>query len=76
LGLPISGLYLLAAPSTPDEARDEIIIQRAAGGEKVATAQVKATIAKAKSGEPSAKPAEAQDQADGGRFDCARGAPC
>jgi hypothetical protein len=32
LGLPISGLYLLAAPSTPNEARDEIIIQRAAGG--------------------------------------------
>ena len=71
LGLPISGLYLLAAPSTPDEARDEIIIQRAAGGEKVATAQVKATIAKAKSGEPPAKPAEPQDQADGGPFDCA-----
>ena len=36
----MSGLYLLAAPSTPAKARDEIIV-RAAGGEKVTTAQVK-----------------------------------
>jgi hypothetical protein len=37
LTLPVSGLYLLAAPSTPAKARDEII-ERAAGGEKVTTA--------------------------------------
>jgi hypothetical protein len=54
LTLPVSGLYLLAAPSTPAKARDEII-ERAAGGEKVTTAQVKATIAKAKSGKPPAQ---------------------
>jgi hypothetical protein len=54
LSLPVSGLYLLAAPSTSAEARDEII-ERAAGGEKVTTAQVKATIGKGKSRKPPTK---------------------
>jgi hypothetical protein len=33
LSLPVSAIYLLAAPSTPDEARDEII-KRAEAGER------------------------------------------
>jgi hypothetical protein len=47
LSLPVSGLYLLAAPSTPKEARDEII-DRAEAGEKVSVAEIKETIAEAK----------------------------
>jgi hypothetical protein len=47
LSLPVSGLYLLAAPSTPVEVRDEII-DRAAGGEKVSVAEIKQTITKTK----------------------------
>jgi len=43
LSLPVSGLYLLAAPSTPDEVRDAVIA-RAAAGEKVTTTQVKTAI--------------------------------
>jgi Protein of unknown function (DUF3102) len=41
--LPVSALYLLAAPSTPAEARDEII-ERASAGETVTVAGVKETI--------------------------------
>jgi hypothetical protein len=47
LDLPVSALYLLAAPSTPEEARDEII-ERAKVGEQVPLAAVKETIARAK----------------------------
>ena len=47
LGLPVSSLYLLAAPSTPKEARTEII-QRAEAGEKISGATVKETIARVK----------------------------
>ena len=47
LSLPVSGLYLLAAPSTPAEAREEII-ERAGGGEKVSIAEIKKTITKTK----------------------------
>jgi hypothetical protein len=47
LNLPVSSLYLLAAPSTPKEARTEII-QRAEAGEKVSGAEVKETIARVK----------------------------
>jgi len=43
LELPVSGLYLLAAPSTPDEARDAII-DRAQNGEALTHAQVKTMI--------------------------------
>ena len=45
--LPISGLYLLAAPSTPDEAR-VAIIERAKAGEAVSTKTIKNTIAQRK----------------------------
>lgn len=34
LNVPISGLYLLAAPSTPEEARAEVI-EKAERGDKV-----------------------------------------
>jgi hypothetical protein len=47
LNLPLGGLYLLAAPSTPDEARDQII-ERAKGGEAVSTNTIKQTITKAR----------------------------
>jgi hypothetical protein len=47
LDLPMSALYLLAAPSTPEEARTEII-DRAAAGEPVSSDEVKETIARAK----------------------------
>jgi protein gp37 len=52
LDLPISSLYLLAAPSTPAEARDAVL-DRAANGERMTHAQVQATIAEAK---PARKP--------------------
>jgi hypothetical protein len=45
--LPVKALYLLAAPSTPPEARDEII-ERAQAGEAIKLAEVKASIAAAK----------------------------
>jgi hypothetical protein len=41
--LPISGLYLLAAPSTPDAAREEIV-DRAEDGEKITVADVKRAV--------------------------------
>ena len=41
--LPISGRYLLAAPSTPDEARTEIV-ERAEAGEPVSVAKIKRVI--------------------------------
>lgn len=47
LNLPVSGLYLLAAPTTPDEARDSII-ERARDGEALTHAQVKAMIDEAR----------------------------
>lgn len=46
LELPISGLYLLAAPSTPDEAR-EAVIQRVEAGEAMSVADVKTAVDKA-----------------------------
>jgi hypothetical protein len=45
LCLPVSALYMLAAPSTPPEVQDEIIA-RAEAGEKVTVAQVKTAIAR------------------------------
>lgn len=47
LKLPISAFYLLAAPSTPEPVRDEIIT-RAKGGEKIKHAEVKKRVAKAR----------------------------
>jgi hypothetical protein len=51
---PISALYLLAAPSTPPEARDEVI-KRAEAGEQVTVAEVKTAVAKRKP-KPESKP--------------------
>jgi hypothetical protein len=46
LSIPVTGLYLLAAPSTPDEVRDEVI-ERAENGEHLSTAQIKDMVDKA-----------------------------
>jgi len=46
LDLPISGLYLLARPSTPEAVRQEVI-ERVERGEKLSVAEVKDSIAKA-----------------------------
>jgi Protein of unknown function (DUF3102) len=51
LDLPISSLYLLAAPSTPEAARTEIIA-RAEAGEAIKIADVKQTIETAKGRKP------------------------
>src|SRR5262245_13527098 len=51
LELPISGLYLLAAPSTPQEARDEII-DRAQAGETIPVAETKRVIEHSRTGKP------------------------
>jgi hypothetical protein len=48
LSVPVSGLYLLAAPSTPEAAR-EAIAEQVQAGEAVTVASVKDTIAEAKS---------------------------
>jgi Protein of unknown function (DUF3102) len=57
LNLPVSSLYLLAAPSTPEVARSEII-ERAKNGAPVSVDEVKGTIAAAKGdvSKPVAKP--------------------
>jgi hypothetical protein len=47
LNLPVSGLYLLAQPSTPDEARDEVIT-RTEGGEALSVADVARTVDEAR----------------------------
>jgi hypothetical protein len=47
LDLPVSAAYLLAAPSTPADAREEII-DRAANGEQLTHAQVKQIISEKK----------------------------
>src|SRR5262249_12572377 len=54
LNLPLSALYMLAAPSTPPEARDEVLA-RAEAGEKGTVAEVKTAIAKPKPEEPKSK---------------------
>jgi hypothetical protein len=53
LDFPVSALYLLAAPSTPAEVRDEIL-DRAKNGEKVTHAEVKCVVADAKPTPPQA----------------------
>ena len=47
LKLPMRELYLLAAPSTPEEVRTKII-ERTASGEQMSGAEVKEAIARAK----------------------------
>src|SRR5262249_44702987 len=47
LSLPVSSLYLLAAPSTPIKTRDAVL-EQAAAGEKVSVLEVKEKIAAAK----------------------------
>jgi hypothetical protein len=54
LDLPISSLYLLARPSTPDAVRQEVI-GRAASGEEFSHAQVREAVAEAKPPKPKAK---------------------
>ena len=51
LSLPISGLYMLAAPSTPPEAV-EAIVAKAEDGDRVTVAEIKATIAKGRRPKP------------------------
>lgn len=53
LEVPISGLYLLTAPSTPEAARQEII-ERTEAGERVPVVEVKRTIEGRK--QPARKP--------------------
>jgi ParB-like chromosome segregation protein Spo0J len=48
LSLPISGLYLLAAPSTPEEARQEVV-ERAENGEVLSVKDVRKLIEEARS---------------------------
>jgi Protein of unknown function (DUF3102) len=43
LDLPVSGLYLLARPSTPDAVRDDVI-GRAAAGETISFAEIKREV--------------------------------
>jgi len=47
LSLPVSSLYLLAAPSTPEQVRTEVL-DRAAKGEKVSHKDVKEAIGRAR----------------------------
>src|SRR5262245_18194435 len=49
LDVPVSGLYLLAEPSTPEQARDEII-ERVKTGEALTQSQIKETIEEARAG--------------------------
>jgi hypothetical protein len=43
LNLPVSALYLIAAPSTPEKVRDEVI-ERAEAGESMTRAKVKEAV--------------------------------
>jgi hypothetical protein len=54
LSLPVSGLYLLAAPSTPEEARAEVI-ERAEQGEKLSVKDVQTIVDKSRK-QPASKP--------------------
>jgi hypothetical protein len=57
LDLPLRSLYLLAAPSTPEAARQEVI-NRTASGEKLSYAEVQATVAATKIKPKLPKPAQ------------------
>jgi hypothetical protein len=68
LEIPVSAIYLLAAPSTPADARDAII-ERAEVGEAVSVAEVKDTIdaakgrKRSKSKRPKTEPTEFDSEA-------------
>jgi hypothetical protein len=64
--LPISGLYVLAAPSTPPEARDAII-ERAQAGEPVSVSEIKQTIDVAKGRRHDADLADEDADGESGR---------
>jgi hypothetical protein len=55
LDLPVSSLYLLAAPSTPETAV-EALVERAKTGEKVTGAEVKKIIHEARTKQSSPRP--------------------
>jgi hypothetical protein len=57
LDLPVSGLYLLARPSTPEPVRDDIL-QRAATGEVISYSDIKRQI----EGEDGSRPGTSVDQ--------------
>jgi hypothetical protein len=59
---PASILYLLAAPSTPEAAKTEII-ERAQAGETVPVAEVKRVVDTAKGRKPSHRPHKAERRA-------------
>jgi hypothetical protein len=56
--LPLSALYILAAPSTPEEARREIA-ERVEAGEKTTVAEIRETVRKAKKAKTNGAAAEA-----------------
>jgi hypothetical protein len=58
LDLPVSALYLLAAPSTPETARTEVV-KRAEAGEKISFADVRDTIEDARVTEEAVQPSPA-----------------
>jgi hypothetical protein len=65
LNIPVSGLYLLAAPSTPEAAREEVI-ERAQAGEKLRHARVREIVGEHKPAPPKKnrkRPEETQDDA-------------
>jgi hypothetical protein len=64
LEIPVSGLYMLAAPSTPDEAR-EAVIARAEAGEKLSVADVRATVDRTEASGRKARGRKPPKQADG-----------
>jgi hypothetical protein len=63
LTLPVSAIYLLAAPSTPIEARTEII-EAAKAGESIPIAKVKTAIARARGRPSTSKPKTAPSAFD------------
>jgi Protein of unknown function (DUF3102) len=66
LNLPVSAIYLLAKPSTPNEARDEVeALATAVAGEKVTVEAVKDIISKAKDTgrKPPLRPTESERRA-------------
>jgi hypothetical protein len=58
LNLPVSSLYLLCAPSTPEEHR-KIILKRAGAGEEIKRAEIKRGIEAAKAAKPAKRAAAA-----------------
>jgi len=61
LNLPVSAIYLLAAPSTPAEARTEIV-EAAKAGESISVKRVKTTIVRARGRSTPEARVEARDR--------------